>query len=38
MSSGSGAAGPVRDAAADLSSTADGLDHPEGVSWFDGGI
>jgi gluconolactonase len=28
----------VRDAAAELVSTADGLDHPEGVAWFDGAI
>jgi gluconolactonase len=28
----------VRDAVAELSSTADGLDHPEAVAWFDGGI
>lgn len=28
----------VRDAVAELTSTADGLDHPEGVAWFDGGV
>ena len=28
----------VRDAVAELSSTADGIDHPEGVAWFDGAV
>ena len=28
----------VRDAVAELTSTADGLDHPEGVAWFDGAV
>jgi gluconolactonase len=28
----------VRDVVDELTSTADGLDHPEGVAWFDGGV